>query len=130
MNAIDHVDDFGRMCNELLRILKPGGAFIGSFNLEEPASSTEPQRLTERIIREHLLSHLDVASYRLSRHGPENDRYAPFLSGIPSYEPSEKGCLWVKARKPAASLAGGERRTPQGITSDEDLRMRTDGEHL
>jgi hypothetical protein len=30
---MDHVDNFDAMCSELLRILRPGGELIGSFNL-------------------------------------------------------------------------------------------------
>ncbi len=33
INATDHVQDFVCMCDEILRVLKPGGLFIGSFNL-------------------------------------------------------------------------------------------------
>ena len=33
LNAIDHVDSFSNMCSEIIRVLKPGGDFIGSFNL-------------------------------------------------------------------------------------------------
>lgn len=101
LNAIDHVYNFQTMCNEILRILKPGGIFIGSFNLEEPASVTEPQRLTEDILKENLLAHLEIESYRLSRKGPGKDTYALFLNGTPSYTPGEEGFLWVRARKPA-----------------------------
>lgn len=99
LNAIDHVYNFHTMCNEILRILKPGGTFIGSFNLEEPASVTEPQRLTENILKENLLAHLDIESYRLSRREPEGDTYAPFLNGTQSYTPGDEGFLWVRARK-------------------------------
>ncbi len=38
LNAVDHVDCFSEMCDEIIRVIKPGGEFIGSFNLEEPSS--------------------------------------------------------------------------------------------
>src|ERR1035437_1167159 len=69
LNAIDHVDRFAEMCQEVLRILKPGGEFIASFNLEEPASRTEPQRLTEELVKVNLLDHLETLSYRVSKQG-------------------------------------------------------------
>jgi SAM-dependent methyltransferase len=90
-NALDHVYNLYRMCNEILRILKPGGTLIGSFNLEEPATQTEPQRLTEGTLRENLLNHLDIESYRLSRKEPEGDTYARFPNGTPSYESGDEG---------------------------------------
>lgn len=99
LNAIDHVDNFSLMCAEILRIMKPDGIFIGSFNLEEPASPSEPQRLNEKKIKENLLNKLEVQSYRVTKKGPENDLYKPFFNGDLSYEPGQEGFLWVKARK-------------------------------
>jgi SAM-dependent methyltransferase len=101
MNAIDHVDNFEKMCAEILRVLKPGGTFIGSFNLEEPATSTEPQHLTEKRIKEVLLDYLEVKSYRVSHSGPIDHEYEPFYTESLTYEPGQSGILWVKARKPA-----------------------------
>lgn len=102
MNAIDHVDQFGRMCEEILRILKPGGDLIASFNLEEPASRTEPQTLSEAIVKANLLDHLETVSYRVTRKGPPSDGYEPFYTELLPYHPDEEGFLWVRARKPLA----------------------------
>jgi SAM-dependent methyltransferase len=99
LNAIDHVDRFAEMCQEVLRILKPGGDFIASFNLEEPASRTEPQRLTEELVKVNLLDHLETLSYRVSKQGPRDNPYASFYEGTLSYQPGEEGFLWVRARK-------------------------------
>ena len=101
LNAIDHVDNFSVMCSEIVRVLKPGGQFIGSFNLEEPASPCEPQRLNEKIIKENLLNNLEVQSYRITKKGPQEDLYVPFFNGSLSYEPGQAGFLWVRARKPS-----------------------------
>lgn len=60
LNALDHVDDFPAMCREIIRVLKPGGLFIGSFNLEEPETVTEPQRLNPELIKTYLLNDLDI----------------------------------------------------------------------
>ena len=97
LNAIDHVSDFPAMCSEIVRVIRPGGLFIGSFNLNEPWSITEPQRLNEAGIDVHLLDRLDIRSYRTSRQG---QGYEPFLTGATEYEPGEKGYSWVKATKP------------------------------
>jgi SAM-dependent methyltransferase len=99
LNAMDHVDSFSNMCREIIRVIKPGGDFIGSFNLEEPATSSEPQTLNEKIIKENLLDHLDVQSYRVTKPGPPEDLYAPFFTGNLSYDPGQRGYLWVRARK-------------------------------
>ena len=79
LNAMDHVDDFDAMCNEILRIIKPGGIFIGSFNLEEPATFAEPQFLTEQSVKETLLGRLDIKSYRVASQGPGEDTYRHFF---------------------------------------------------
>jgi SAM-dependent methyltransferase len=99
LNAIDHVDSFPAMCSEILRIIKPGGDFIGSFNLEEPPTPTEPQRLTEKSIKEYLLDALVVRSYRVASHAAGENRYGPLLTGSLSYERGKKGTLWVRAGK-------------------------------
>lgn len=102
LNAIDHVDNFSGMCDEIIRVLKPGGEFIGSFNLEEPATPSEPQQLDEKIIKENLLNKLEIRSYRITIKGPEGDQYTPFFDGTLSYEPGQEGILWVRARKTGA----------------------------
>jgi len=101
-NAMDHVDNFSIMCNEIVRVLKPGGEFIGCFNLEEPPSPCEPQQLNEKVIKENLLSKLEVQSYRITEKGPKENQYAPFfINGSLSYRPGQEGFLWVRARKPS-----------------------------
>ena len=99
LNAIDHVDDFSTMCSEIIRVLKSGGVFIGSFNLEEPPTPWEPQSLTVRIIQEHLLDFLNIESYRISRQGPDGDEYSPFFEKNLSYNEGEQGFLWVRGKK-------------------------------
>lgn len=98
VNAIDHVDILASMCQELLRILKPGGLFLGSFNLNEPVTHCEPQSLTEALIETNLLQYLNVLSRRVAAKGPKDDTYAHFFHDEPTYEPGKKGILWVKAR--------------------------------
>ncbi len=99
LNAIDHVDNFSTMCSEIIRVLKPGGLFIGSFNLEEPPSPAEPQRLNEDYIKENLLNNLEIQSYRITRKGPLENIYAHFFDGDLSYEPGQEGFLWVRGKK-------------------------------
>lgn len=109
LNAMDHVDNLSQMCLEIVRVIKPGGLFIGSFNLEEPASPAEPQRLSEALVEEHLLRNLEVETYRVAqktkaRSLEPRDVYAPFFSGNLSYTPGAEGYLWVRARKPPSPV--------------------------
>ena len=97
LNAIDHVEDFPAMCSEIIRVIRPGGMFIGSFNLNEPWNLTEPQQLTEADINAQLLDRLEIRSYRTTRQG---HGYEPLLTGDTEYEPGERAFAWVKASKP------------------------------
>jgi SAM-dependent methyltransferase len=99
LNAIDHVDDFPTMCREILRVLKPGGIFIGSFNIEERPTLWEPQTLNVKNIQKCLLDFLDIDSYRITRQGPDGDEYAPFFDNNLHYNQGEKGFLWARGRK-------------------------------
>ena len=99
LNAIDHVDNFEEVCNEVLRVLKPDGEFIGSFNLNEPASATEPQCLTEEKIKEAILNKMEITHYRLSHKNKNGNPYQPFFDGSEKYIDGEIGILWVRAKK-------------------------------
>jgi len=100
LNAMDHVVHFKTMCSELLRILKPGGDLIASFNLHEPRSRAEPQMLTEERVHGSLLRHLDIKSARVAPMGPKEDRYRHFWDDDPA-PPDDVGYLWVRATKKA-----------------------------
>ncbi len=105
LNAIDHVDHFTAMCSEILRILKPGGLFIGSFNLEEPETATEPQRLTVDLIKTYLLGPMTIETYRISEKGPKDNVYGPLLENNELvYRKGNEGILWVRASKPVAQF--------------------------
>ncbi|MGZ4864802.1 MAG: class I SAM-dependent methyltransferase [Halobacteriota archaeon] len=99
LNALNHDDNFPMMYAEIMRVLKHGGQFIGSFNLEETPSSSEPQQLNKKIIRDSLLNYLEVQSYRIGKKIPQENAYAHFFNGNVSYKLGQEGYLWVRARK-------------------------------
>lgn len=99
VNAIDHVDNFEAICDELYRVIKPGGEFLGSFNLEEPPTACEPQQLSEARIKTALLDRLEITNYRVARKGPPSDTYQYLREGDAEYQAGDEGCLWVRARK-------------------------------
>jgi ubiquinone/menaquinone biosynthesis C-methylase UbiE len=100
LNAMDHVERFDIICKELLRIVKPGGELIASFNLNEPPTPCEPQSLTEQLIREHLIGELVIKSYRVAPKGPVSDRYLSFYDPTPPPPgENEESILWLRAVK-------------------------------
>lgn len=70
MNALDHVLNLQEMCDEIVRILKPGGYLIASFNLGEEATVTEPQSLDEAMLNQILLNNFSELSKRIA---PKDD---------------------------------------------------------
>lgn len=63
INSLDHVRNLKTMCDEMLRILKPEGLFLGSFNLFEPKTECEPQTFNEKILHYYLLDYFNINSY-------------------------------------------------------------------
>lgn len=98
LNAMDHVVNFSTICRELLRILRPGGELVASFNLNEPATSTEPQCLTEDLVKAYFLGALRIKSYRLAPRGDSSSIYSRCFDGSIAKE-GEESVLWVRAAK-------------------------------
>lgn len=100
MNAMDHTENFSTMASEVLRILKRGGIFVGSFNLNEPPTATEPLTLTEPIVKEHLLNKLDVVYTKIAVKDKTKGHYDNFFdpSALPPKE-HEESVLWLRGIK-------------------------------
>lgn len=73
INSLDHVDNLDEIISELMRILKPNGVLLASFNINEMSTECEPQMLTEEKLHEKLLKHFHVDSYELRKMGRVND---------------------------------------------------------
>lgn len=100
INSLDHVDNLQTMVNELLRILKRGGTLMASFNLNEPSTECEPQTLTEAVIKNMILDHFVIDSYRLA-YKENEDAYGNMFhkKTVTSLERVEPALLWVRGRK-------------------------------
>jgi SAM-dependent methyltransferase len=98
LNAMDHVADLDAMCAEIRRVIVPGGTLIGSFNLDEEPTLCEPQTLTEAQVKESLLKHFDIVSYRTASKGPKGAAYSHFNDDSPAPVSGER-YLWVRAIK-------------------------------
>jgi SAM-dependent methyltransferase len=69
MNALDHCSKVESICREIMRIFKPGGTLIASFNLNEPGTFSEPQTLSEQKLDRILLHAFEPAHRELSQEG-------------------------------------------------------------
>lgn len=100
INSLDHVANLEAMTNELLRIIKPGGILLASFNLNEPSTECEPQTLTEEMIKNLLLRYFEVDSYRLA-YKDEEKAYVNIMNNnlVCSLKDDKPAILWVKGRK-------------------------------
>jgi len=99
MNAFDHVSNLSRMAIEMIRIMRPGALFVGSFNIGEKPTFSEPQTLTEDLVHAKLLRHLKVEVAQSVTTGPKGDFYKYLREGDgPAIEPMH--LFRVKATKP------------------------------
>ena len=65
LNSLDHVDDVIAVCSEIRRVLKPGGFFIGSLNIDMTSTITEPFTLTEDFLQRHLFRGWEKEFYEI-----------------------------------------------------------------
>ena len=99
INSLDHVNNLEVMSKEILRILKPDGLLLASFNLNEPSTECEPLTLTEEKLTYYLLKNFEIETYRLARQGKQNI-YENMESGhLVQDIAGERAVLWVKAKK-------------------------------
>jgi ubiquinone/menaquinone biosynthesis C-methylase UbiE len=76
INSLDHVNNITLMLSEIFRVLKTGGLFAASLNLDEPATPTEPQTITEDFINEAIIPYLKVTRFKAApRFLNDNYRY-------------------------------------------------------
>lgn len=100
INSLDHVSNLEAMSGELLRILKPGGLFAGSFNLFEPVSECEPQTLDELKIRELFFKKIKITSYRVALRHPKSTYKNMFENRlVKNCDPVTPHVLWLTGNK-------------------------------
>ena len=103
MNSLDHVDDIKKTCAEIRRVLKPGGYFIGSLNLDEPKSACEPWTLTKSLLERDLFAGWEKQYYEI-RPKVDGDlvSYKYFYEECPEELLNAPGpkALWCRLRVP------------------------------
>lgn len=101
INSLDHVEDPSLVMNEINRVLRPGGHFIGSIGLKEEPTFTEPHVLTRSLLRTYLFQDWTEEFSKVRPRGATAaEFYRYFFEEPPSgYEASEK-IWWCRFRKP------------------------------
>jgi ubiquinone/menaquinone biosynthesis C-methylase UbiE len=100
MNSMDHVSSFRIMAAEIIRVMAPGGLFIGAFNIGQPPTFSEPQTLTAHRVHNKLLQYFNVESTRSAIMGPVGDAYRYIREGSNACSTQREYLLCVRARKP------------------------------
>lgn len=100
VNSLDHVKDMLLMCNEIRRILKPGGEIIGSFNLNHQPDLAEPQKMSENMLKKMLFRDYEILHWWVSAPGPKKDLYRPLYDRELIDPQGGEAYLWARAKKP------------------------------
>ncbi len=106
MNSLDHVDDAPATCAEIRRLLKPGGHFIGSLNLDEPPTRCEPWRLTEEFLEKHLFAGWQRQFYKVRpKFQGDGGHFGPYKHFFEEPDPELAArpgpkALWCRFRVP------------------------------
>jgi SAM-dependent methyltransferase len=99
MNALDHASNLPAICEELRRILKPGGKLFSFINLGNEPTVAEPSPLNEALVQKVLLPGLRVLYSTRARRGNTGRAYDGFRD--PELEdPSGPEILLIRAEKP------------------------------
>ena len=106
MNSLDHVDNLAATCQEIRRVLRPGGYFIASLNLDEPPTPAEPWSLTEDLLATILFVDWERQYYEVRpKLDDGGDPYRLFAEAAPPETATFTGpkALWCRFRAPAAA---------------------------
>lgn len=99
INSLDHVYNLEDMACELMRVLKPGGVFLAYFNLNEPRTDTEPQMLTEKLIKNLFEKYIKIISYRLEYPDGRKNYVDPGMNHFSNVDGNAECKLLLKGEK-------------------------------
>lgn len=101
INALDHVEDPVAVMDEIDRILRPGGHFIGSIGFKDEPTFTEPHVLTRNFIEKNMLRGWTQEFSIIRPKGPSPKEFYRFFheQPPPSYKADEL-IWWCRYRKP------------------------------
>jgi ubiquinone/menaquinone biosynthesis C-methylase UbiE len=64
-NSLDHVADLQQACQEIIRVLKPGGRFLLAVDIHQYPTLTEPQTISWELIEKYFISLRIIQKRRL-----------------------------------------------------------------
>lgn len=97
INSLDHVYNLDIITIELKRILKQGGILLGGFNINEPETECEPQKLTIAKLNKYLFNEMDVMNCKVSVKGIGNTDNIKSLDEVEKIIGNNEAVLWIKA---------------------------------
>ena len=90
LNALDHVDDFDTTVKEIKRVVKPGGLFLLSTEIDHPPTFTEPITLTVETLRA-FGSEFAVSWYTLIGTPDDHNLHKAVMDRAPPHQPGRPG---------------------------------------
>jgi ubiquinone/menaquinone biosynthesis C-methylase UbiE len=90
LNALDHVDDLDRTIGEVKRVVKHGGFFLLSVEIDHPPTSTEPITIND-VALQKLGPEFEVLSEFRVGTPSDHNLHRAVLTRSPVYEPGQPG---------------------------------------
>lgn len=97
INSLDHVYNLDLIAKELKRILKPNGVLLAGFNLNEPETECEPQKLTIEKLKKELLNEFKIQRIMLNIKG-QGSFVVDDLNEAETIVSNNEGVLYIKAQ--------------------------------
>jgi SAM-dependent methyltransferase len=98
INALDHVDDFGRTIAEIKRVTRKSGLFLLSVEIDHPATATEPLTISEQDLDRLYPEFETLSSFKVGT--PEDhDLHGAVRKRQPIYVPGKPGIYVAKLRR-------------------------------
>ena len=97
-NSLDHVSDLKKSCEEIKRVLKPGGLFLLAVDIHRMPTPTEPQRLEWSFVKDYFpdWSILDERYLKIVKRGR---MYTNLRANKHLSKPQSSGVLVAKIQK-------------------------------
>jgi SAM-dependent methyltransferase len=104
LNALDHVDDIFTTITEIKRVIRAGGTFLLSVEINHPPTPTEPVTVNEAILQRFAPEFSVVMEYRVGTPHDHN-LHGAVLSRSPAYEAGRPGIYVARFERRQIALS-------------------------